>query len=281
MQATPSSSATTAELRRRAEALLRERRDDRKYAADTQRLVHELQVHQVELEMQNTALQEARDRMEGLVEKYADLYDFAPVGYFSVDGEGRVLEANLTGAALLGMERSRLIGRRLPQFVAPASKTTFQDFLEGVFAGTGKRVCEALMMRQDGAPFWVNFHANSAVAFSGPRKGCRLAVSDITLLKQAQEAQQRTDALTISNRELKLEIVRRQAVEEALRQSEQHQASLLDQSRHMQEQLRHLSHQLLQAQEEERRRISRELHDQITQTLVGINVHLETLAREA
>ena len=78
---------------------------------------------------------------------------------------------------------------------------------------------------------------------------------------------------------MKREIVRRQAVEEALKQSEQHQSRLLEQSRHMQEQLRHLSRQILQAQEEERKRISRELHDDIAQTLVGINVHLASLAR--
>jgi signal transduction histidine kinase len=89
------------------------------------------------------------------------------------------------------------------------------------------------------------------------------------------------EALAVTNRELNREIARRQAVEESLRQSEQQQSRLLAQSRHMQDQLRHLSHQILQAQEEERKRISRELHDEITQTLVGINVHLETLTREA
>jgi signal transduction histidine kinase len=83
------------------------------------------------------------------------------------------------------------------------------------------------------------------------------------------------------NRELKREIARRQKVEEALERSQQHQILLLEQSRRMQEQLRLLSHQMLQAQEEERKRISRELHDEIAQTLVGINVHLEALIREA
>ena len=108
-----------------------------------------------------------------------------------------------------------------------------------------------------------------------------MAVSDITALKQAEAAQRRMEALAVTNRELRQEIIRRKAVEAALKKSEQHQGRLLERSRRMQEQLRHLSHQVLQAQEEERKRISRELHDEITQTLVGISVQLETLAREA
>ena len=105
--------------------------------------------------MQNAELQEARDRMEALLEKYTDLYDFAPVGYFSLDEQGRILEVNLTGAALLGVERSRLINRRLQHFVAPASRPIFLAFLERVFAGTGKQVCEATLLKEDGAAFWA------------------------------------------------------------------------------------------------------------------------------
>ena len=225
--------------------------------------------------------QEARDRMEALLEKYTDLYDFAPVGYLSLDEQGRILEANLTGAALLGVERSRLIHRRLAHFVVPASQPSFLRFLERVFTATGKQVCEAALSRQGAAVFWANLHAASALSLSGPGKSCRLAVSDITPLKQAQEARRRLEALSVTNRKLRREIVRRQAVQKALKKSEQHQSRLLEQSRDMQEQLRRLSHRILQAQEEERKRISRELHDEITQTLVSINVHLETLAREA
>jgi PAS domain S-box-containing protein len=278
------SSADVAALHRRAEARLRGQPPEARAArtkADTQRLLYELQVHQVELEMQNAELQEARDRMEALLERYTDLYDFAPVGYFSLDEQGRILEVNLTGAALLGLERSRLIKRRLSHFVAPASRAIFLAFLKHVFAGSGKQVCEATLLNEDGTVLWADLHAASAVSLSGPRKWCRVAVSDITALRRAEEAQRRMETMAVTNRELRREIVRRQAVEEALKKSEQHQSRLLEQSRGMQEQLRHLSYQILQAQEEERKRISRELHDEITQTLVGINVHLETLAREA
>lgn len=92
---------------------------------------------------------------------------------------------------------------------------------------------------------------------------------------------ERAKELAAANRELKREIPRRQAVEKALKESGEHQSALLAQSRQMQEQLRHLSHQILLAQEEERKEISRELHDDIAQTLTGINVHLDKLTREA
>ena len=286
MNKKPNPTVDGAGLRRRAETRLRGRPGspgakvaEERSAADTQRLVHELQVHQVEMEMQNTELQEARDRMETLLDKYTDLYDFAPVGYFSLDEQGRILEVNLTGAALLSVERSRLINRSFPRFVVPTSRPVWLAFLEHVFAGSGRQVCEAELRKEDGGTCWADFHAASAVSLSSPRKWCRVAVSDITALKRAKEVQRRMEALAAANQELRREIVRRQAVEAALKKSEQHQSQLLEQSRQMQEQLRYLSHRILQAQEEERKRISRELHDEITQTLVGINVHLETLAR--
>ena len=288
MKREPKPKAANAELRRRAEIGLRERQNqhrpkvgERTSAADSLRLLHELQVHQVELELQNSELQEARDRMEALLEKYSDLYDFAPVGYFSLDDQGRVLEVNLTGAGMLGVDRSRLVHRRLTQFVAPSSQEVFLDFLRQVIVGRGKKVCEAMLVKSAGPAFCANLHAASAGSPGGSRTWCRMAISDISPLKRAEEAQRRLEALGVENRELTLEIVRRQVVEEALKRSEQHQSRLLEESRHMQEQLRHLTHRILHAQEEERKRISRELHDEITQTLVGINVHLESLSRQA
>ncbi|MGD0744984.1 MAG: sensor histidine kinase [Verrucomicrobiota bacterium] len=97
------------------------------------------------------------------------------------------------------------------------------------------------------------------------------------LQQMIQTLNQRSVDLAASNRRLRQEIVQRKSVEESLRKSEQHYSQLLEQSRHMQEQLRLLSRQLLSAQEEERKMISRELHDQIAQTLTGINIRLASL----
>lgn len=275
-------------LRRRAEARVGRKSSPRRAVSaarsrdgDTRRLLQELQVHQVELEMQNAQLQEARDRTEALLEKYTDLYDFAPVGYFSLDEQGRIVEANLAGAALVQVERSQLLGRRLTRFLGPNSRAGFLTLLEGVFAGRGNVVCESSLLRADGSTFWANLHASLAAPPDGPGRRCRVAVSDLTALKQAEQAHRRIETLAATNQGLRQEIVRREAVEAVLQVSEQKHRRLLKQAHRMQEQLRRLSHGILQAQEDERKRISRELHDDITQTLVGINVHLETLTREA
>jgi len=220
--------------------------------------------------MQNAELREARDAVETQLGRYTDLYDFAPVGYYSIDESGVILEVNLTGAALLGVERSRLLKKRLLAFVSPKSLTTFHAFLRKIFTCPQKQVCVVSLLTERGAPFWADLQATPASSVEGTKKWSRLVVSDLTTLKQAEEVLQRMEGLTTANRELKLEIVRKEMAEAALKKAEA-------QARDMQEQLRHLSHQLLLTQEEERKRISRELHDEIVQTLVGINVHLASL----
>jgi PAS domain S-box-containing protein len=286
MSGKTNTSADAAELRRRAETLLRKQQKKKKTAqprteADTQRLLHELQVHQIELEMQNAELQDARNEIEAGLEKYTDLYDFAPVGYFSIDEQGLILEVNLTGAALLGVERSHLINRRLQRFLARTSRPIFLAFLEKVFAGHGKQICEASLPNKNGTLSWVDFQATPVASLRSERKWCRMAVSDISALKRAEETQRHMEALDAANRELKREIIRRKVIEAALKESKEYSCQLLAEALQLQKQLRHLSHQVLQAQEEERKRISRELHDEIAQVLTAINLHLAKLKNEA
>lgn len=272
-------------MRRRAEERLRKRRDkkdeEQTSEPDSQRLLHELQVHQIELEMQNDELQNARNETEALLEKYTDLYDFAPVGYFSLDAHGCILEINLTGAALLGVNRSQLINQTLPRYIIPESQPDFLAFLGRLFVSPESQSCEAALVKEDGTVFWATFRGTSALGTKPPHDWCRVAVSDITALKLAEEAQCRLNTMDLANQALQREIIQRKAVEEDLRQSELQTRLLLEQSHLFQEQLRSLSHRILFVQEEERKRISRELHDEITQTLVSINVHLESLTREA
>lgn len=244
-------------------------------------LVHELRVHQIELEMQNAELEDARERLETALEKYTDLYDFAPAACFTLDEQGLILETNLTGAGLLEIERSRLCGQALQRFVAPPSRRAFKAFLAQVFAGEGRQVAEMALVTKNGTAWWANLQAMPTMARGRPRKTCRVAILDVTALKRADDAQRRVEALAATNSKLQREIVRRQAVEASLRKSELHQRRLLADSRRLQTQLRSLSHRVLQAQEDERKRISRELHDEIVQALVGINVHLGALGQGA
>jgi PAS domain S-box-containing protein len=537
--ASPTHRPLLAELRRRAEADVDGQHKRAKaiptgprIEADTARLVHELQVHQVELELQNAELQESRDRMEESLEQYADLYDFAPVGYFTLSNEGAIRQVNLTGARLVGVNRSALIDQLFGRLVAVAARPAFQEFLRRVFAGqtrlsgdfelpgsgrslrmvnveaqcsanrsecrmvvmditerkqvenkvrvsevryrrlfeaahdgvllidpvtrkitdanpfmtellgypnaelVGKELFEIGLLKDEAASqemfrnlkrshevryedlplesqagrhqevevvanlYQENGHAviqcnirditerkqaeeqlrrNEAmfsslieqapygvyvvdarfrlqqinrkarpvfrkvrpligrdfvevhrllwprkvsdaivarfrhtlktgepyqspeftarrrdlgrrevyewqiqrVTLPGGEHGVVAFFNDITERKQAEEIQRRIEVLGASNRKLEKEIIRRQAVEKSLQKSERQQRRLLAESQQMQTQLRSLSHQILQAQEEERKRISRELHDDITQTLVNISVQLESIVGKA
>lgn len=105
---------------------------------DSARLLHELQVHQIELEMQNDELEKARVAAEAARDQFQELYDFAPVGYFTLDRAGTISAANLAGAALVGVERARLLGRRFVEFVLTECRAEFTDLTENATsAGTG------------------------------------------------------------------------------------------------------------------------------------------------
>jgi len=150
--------------------------------ADAVRQLHELEVHQIELEMQNEELEAARSKLEALLEKYTDLYDFAPVGYLTLDRAGDIREANLTVASLLGIARSALVNRRFGLFVSPADRPGFAAFLEQVFARGARETCEVQLLVEDHPPVDVRMRANIFEA----EATCRLAVADITEFKRAE-----------------------------------------------------------------------------------------------
>ena len=132
------SQLSAAELRRQAENKLNKIKKNTTPQAetevDTQRLIHELQVHQIELEMQNEELVETRGEIEALLRQYTDLYDFAPVGYFTLAPDSTIIKTNLTGAKMLGLERSRLMNRRLGLFVSSKSRLDFNAYLAKLFS---------------------------------------------------------------------------------------------------------------------------------------------------
>ncbi|MGD0953573.1 MAG: PAS domain-containing protein [Methanotrichaceae archaeon] len=154
---------------------------------DAMALVHELQVHQIELEMQNEELKHAKLEMEDALAKYSDLYDFAPIGLFAFDAQGLVQEVNLVGAALLGVERRNLMKKLFRRFVALKDRPFFDNFCKSVFETSTKQTCE-LNLQRDGVPT-VYAHIEGIAAEDDSLQGrrCRIAVIDITERKWMEE----------------------------------------------------------------------------------------------
>lgn len=146
------------------------------------RLVEELQVHQIELAQQNEELQSANLEVEAERAKYADLYDFAPVGFFTLDKTGAIVSTNLTGATLLGGPRSGLINQPFAGFVSIDERTSFNLFLEKAFNSKTKSVCELRLLKENHSHFFARIEAVAENEI-----GCRLAVVDITECKLAEE----------------------------------------------------------------------------------------------
>jgi PAS domain-containing protein len=112
---------------------------------DEAKLLHELQVHQIELEMQNEELQQAYEISELALKKYTMLYDFAPLGYFTIDPEGNIIDLNFTGAEMLSDKRISLIGRNFKLFISDESKKRFGDFFRKVFMSNAKEWCQVML----------------------------------------------------------------------------------------------------------------------------------------
>ncbi|KAB2966817.1 helix-turn-helix domain-containing protein, partial [Zoogloea sp.] len=119
---------------------------------DTALLLHELRVHQVELEMHNEELRQAYDEVDALRERYADLYDFAPVGYFTLNAQGVIMQLNLAGAILLGVKRSQLGRSRFAAHVKPAFLPEFNAFVDEVLSGKARSKCEIALMATERRP---------------------------------------------------------------------------------------------------------------------------------
>jgi PAS domain S-box-containing protein len=175
-----------AEMRRLAEKRLGENTGTAhppRTVAESLRLLHELEVHQIELEMQNEELRQARENEAEALEKYADLYDFAPVGYFSLDRDGIISSVNLTGAVLLGIDRSQLVGRRFGLFVTDTDRPAFTVFLRKVFESHTKEACEVALKKEGQHPLFVQIDAIAAA--SGLE--CRAVIIDISVRRQLEE----------------------------------------------------------------------------------------------
>jgi PAS domain S-box-containing protein len=154
---------------------------------DAMALVHELQVHQIELEMQNEELKRAKLEMEDALTKYSDLYDFAPIGLFAIDQQGIIQEVNKAGAALLGIERRNLMNRHFQLCVAPKDRSRFDDFCKSAFETSFKKTCEMNLLKEGKPTVYARIESTAAEDSSPNGRQCRIAVIDITERKNAEE----------------------------------------------------------------------------------------------
>ena len=182
-----SGSIPSSEFRKRAEKALRESPARATPASTEQenlpRLVNELQVHQIELEMQNEELSLARDEAAALLEKYRNLYDSAPAGYFTLDAGGVTRQANLAGASLLRLPRETLVGRRMALFLATESRLAFADFVASVMSGQRGLSCDVSLPREGGEAAQVQLSGEAVEAGSE----CRIVMTDVTERKRSEE----------------------------------------------------------------------------------------------
>lgn len=144
-------------------------------ADDALALLHELQVHQVELELQDEELRSSRAELEATLSRQTELYDCAPVGFFSVDARTVLYEVNLTGARMLGFERDALLGRALDSFFAPHHADTLHTLLARTKAGHHSEACELELLRLGAGPLTI--HASASLDPSG--QGFLVAFSNI------------------------------------------------------------------------------------------------------
>jgi PAS domain S-box-containing protein len=166
-------------LHRKAEEILRETSSagQREDGMDAQRLVHELRVHQIELELQNEELRETRARAEEASALYRDLYDNAPVPYLSIDASGRITRANNASLVLLDLAYERLVGMSVQSLLAPEARNGMDSFITGIFSCESTKSFEAPLLRNDASRTFAHF---VGIARRKGSQECLLAVVDIT-----------------------------------------------------------------------------------------------------
>lgn len=177
----------SADLRKRAEERIDPTRSGRRQLPEeleASRLVYELRVHQIELEMQNEELRRARDQVETLLAGYTDLYDFAPVGYMTLDRAGVILQVNLTAARMLGVDRSWLVHRGLGLFLGASDRTAFDTFMRMAFDSNERAICELTPPQKNGPPVFLRLEG----ARTDKGNECRAVLLDITARKEADSA---------------------------------------------------------------------------------------------
>ena len=190
-------------LRKKAEDVLEHRIHQSSKLYELDELIHELEVHQIELEMQNEELIKTQLELQESRDKYFQLFDFAPVGYFTLDASWIIKTANLKGSSLLRTPRKYLINQFFLNFVAPDYREKFHNQCQEVVKRQDKNQCEVKIVTKDEKTLFLSLDIN-VVRSEGKFKELRIATSDITKRKQNEEdLKLRSEELAQSNADLK------------------------------------------------------------------------------
>ena len=155
-------------LRKKAEEISRTTGDqslatpDKMSPEEVLLLLNDLQVHQIELEMQNAELRRTQEELNDQRVRYFDLYDLAPVGYCTVSEKGLLLESNLAAINILGLTRATLAGQLMSRFIFDEDQDSYYLFRKQLFAGSQPASCELRMVKKDGTVLWVHLAATLA-----------------------------------------------------------------------------------------------------------------------
>ncbi len=195
-------------------------------------LVEDLQIHHIELEMQNEELRRSQLELENTRDKFTDLYDHAPVGYFTISHKGMILEANLSGASMLRVERGLLISKPFSKFIARNDQDVFYFHIREVFKTHRTKSCEIRLNRKSDTPFYARLESIAIRNKGSVEIQLRTVVTDITAQKGIEEAlqkahdelekrvEERTKELQDINKGLRKEVASRKKAEKALRKNE-------------------------------------------------------------
>ncbi|MFA6360426.1 MAG: hypothetical protein WCX14_06915 [Dysgonamonadaceae bacterium] len=170
-------------LRKKAEEQLKSKQQQDSISeevTDLKKILHELQVHQIELEMQNEELRHTYETTESALKKYTMLFDLSPIGYFTLDSEGSICELNFKGAEILGERRFSLIDSNFKLFVSEDSKPVFNNFFRKIYTSYAKESCEVLL-GSDKKPF-RSVYIEGVVTEDDQK--CLLSVVDISKFRK-------------------------------------------------------------------------------------------------
>ena len=197
MKRKPRSSPPPKDLRRRAEQALAKTGPSLAPVPeqDVQKVMHDLRVHQVELEMQNDELRRTQDALEEARDRYVDLYDFAPLSLLTLSQGGEILEANLSAASLLGLERKALSHQKITRFIPAEAQDTFFLYCHQVLHSEARQTGELTLKNATGVCLTVRLEGIAADDPSTRESHCRLSLTDITERKEAERRRDLTSAL--------------------------------------------------------------------------------------